>query len=75
MEEHWTLVNELEQAWTGLEAEKNDGISNLVSQHDYSALIVVCLLRYAIWKAKRRCRDTLWPFQSQYCQVMITLQA
>ena len=70
MEEYWPLVNELEQAWTGVEESDRAIISDLVSQHNYNALIVVCLLRYAIWKAKRRCRDTSWSFQSQYCQMV-----
>ena len=48
MEEYWPLVNELEQAWTGVEESDRAIISNLVSQDNHSALIMVCLLRYAI---------------------------
>ena len=40
MEEYWPLVNELEQAWTDL--EESDRVSNLVSQHNHSTLIMVC---------------------------------
>ena len=71
MEEYWPLVNELEQAWTGVEESDRAIISNLISHNNHSALIMVCLLRYAIEKAKRRCRDTLRSFQSQYYQMMI----
>ena len=48
MEEYWPLVNELEQAWTGLEERDRAIISKLVSQANHSALIMVRLLRYAI---------------------------
>ena len=44
MEEYWPLVNELEQAWTGVEESDRAIISNLVSQDNHSALILVCLL-------------------------------
>ena len=48
MEEFWPLANELEQAWTGLEESDRAIISNLVSQHNRSTLIMVCmaLVRY-----------------------------
>ena len=48
MEEYWPLINELEQAWTGVEESDRAIISNLISQDNHSALIMVCLLRYAI---------------------------
>ena len=48
MEEYWPLVNELEHAWTGVEESDRAIISNLDSQYDHSALIMVCLLRCAI---------------------------
>ena len=70
MEKYWPLVNELEQAWTGVEENDRAITARLVSQHNHSDLIMVCVIRYAISKAKIRCRDTLWPFQSQYYQVM-----
>ena len=44
MEEYWPLVNELEQAWTGMEESDRAIISKLVSCDDHSALIMVCLL-------------------------------
>ena len=44
MEKYWPLVNELEQAWTGVEESDRAIISSLVSQHDHTALILVCLL-------------------------------
>ena len=52
MEEYWPLVNKLEQAWTGVEASDRIIISNLVSQHNPGALIMVCLVRYAKEKLK-----------------------
>ena len=47
MEEYWPLVNELEQAWTGVEESDRAIISNLLLPLNRGALIVVCLLRYA----------------------------
>ena len=44
MEEYWPLVNELEQAWTGVEESDRAIISRLVSPYNRSALILVCLL-------------------------------
>ena len=41
MESHWPLVNELEQAWTGVEESDRDTISSLDSYH-HSVLILVC---------------------------------
>src|SRR5258706_6268761 len=71
MEEYWPLVNELERAWTGVEDSDRAVISNLVPQDNYRALIMVCLVRYTIQKAKRPYRHTLWSFQSQYGRMMI----
>ena len=66
----WPLVNEIEEAWTGVEERDRATISNLVSQNNRRFLIVVRLVRYTIWKAKRPYRDTLCSFQSQYCHMM-----
>ena len=44
MELYWPLVNELEQAWTGVEESDRAIISNLVSKYNHTALILVCLL-------------------------------
>jgi len=43
--EHWPLVNEFEQAWTGVEESDRAFISNLV-QANIRPLILVCPLRY-----------------------------
>ncbi len=48
MEEYWPLVNELEQAWTGVEESDRAIISDLVLQDDHRFLIMVCLVRYTI---------------------------
>ena len=72
MKQYWPLVNKLEQAWTGVEENDRAIVARLVSQRNHRFLIMVCVFRYAISKAKIRCRDTLWPFQSQYCQAMIS---
>ena len=51
MEEDWLLVNELEQAWTGVEETDRAIISKLAPQ-DWNRmhLIMVCPLRYTIRK-------------------------
>jgi len=71
-EKYWPLVNELEQAWTGVEETDRVIISNLALQGKHRSLILVCPLRYTPQKAKRPCRYTLWPFQSQYGRMMIS---
>ena len=71
MEKCWTLANELEQAWTGVEGSDRAIISKLVLQDNHRFLLMVCLLRSTIQGAQMRCRDTSWPYQSQYGQVMI----
>jgi hypothetical protein len=43
MGEHWPLVNEIEQGWTGVEESDRALISNLV-QANLRILILVCLL-------------------------------
>ena len=53
MEKYWPLVNEIEQAWTGVEESDRSVISNLVLQDNYRFLIMVCRVRYTISKAKR----------------------
>ena len=51
MEEFWRLVNELEQGWTGVEETDRAIISKLAPQDgDRMFLIMVCSLRYTIWK-------------------------
>jgi len=65
--EQWPLVNELEQAWAGVEGSDRAFISNL----NLRPLILVRLLRYIITETKRPCRNTFGLFQSQYCQMMI----
>ena len=49
MEIHWPLANELEQAWTGVEETDRATISQISSSR---FLLMVCLLRYTIQKAK-----------------------
>ncbi len=71
METYWPLVNELEEAWTGVEERDRAIISKLVLQTNHRFLIMVRLVRYTILKTKRPYRDTLWSFQSQYGQMMI----
>ena len=70
METYWTFVNELENAWTGVEERDRAIISNLPSDK-HGCLIMVRLVRYTIEKAKRPYRDTFWSFQSQCGQMMI----
>ena len=48
METYWTLVNELEEAWTGVEERDRAIISNLVPQDKHAFLITVRLVRYSI---------------------------
>ena len=42
MDKYWPLVNELEQAWTGVEERDRSIVSNL---DNHGFLIMVCLLR------------------------------
>ena len=42
------MVNELEQAWTGVEESDRAFISGLVPQSDIGLLIIVCLPSYLI---------------------------
>ena len=44
METYWPLVNELEQAWTGVEESDRAIISNLVLDN-HRFLIMVCLVQ------------------------------
>ena len=71
METYWPLVNELEEAWTGVEERDRAIILNFIPQHERAFLIVVRLVRYTVLKAKRRYRYTFCTFQSQYGQKMI----
>ena len=71
METYWPLVNELEEAWTGVEERDRAIILNLIPQHERAFLIVVRLVRYTVLKAKRRYRYTFCTFQSQYGQKVI----
>ena len=48
METYWPLVNELEEAWTGVEERDRAIISNLVLQDNHTLLILVRLVRYMI---------------------------
>jgi len=43
MEEYWPLVNEIEEAWTGVEERDRAIISRLVPQDNTMFLIMVCL--------------------------------
>ena len=70
MWKHWPLVNELEEAWTGVEDSDRAIISRLALQDIHRILIMVCPLQYTIYKAKYPCRHTFWPFQSRYGQMM-----
>ena len=67
----WPLANELEKVWTGVEESDRAIISGLIQQGNPRFLLMVCPLLSTISEAKRRCRDTFWPFQSQHCQLMI----
>ena len=46
MWKHWHLVNELEQAWTGVEESDRAIISKLALQDNHRFLILVCPLQY-----------------------------
>ena len=48
MWKYWPLVNELEQAWTGVEKSDRAIISMLVLQDNHRFLIMVCPLQYTI---------------------------
>ena len=48
MWKYWNLVNELEQAWTGVEESDRAIISKLVLQGNHRILILVCPLQYTI---------------------------
>ena len=51
VEEYWPLVNELEQAWTGVEETDRAMVSKLALQdRNCMFLIMVCLLRYTMQK-------------------------
>ena len=72
VDEYWPLVNELEQAWTGVEETDRAIISKLAPEDwNCALLIMVCLLQYTIQKLSGFCRDTLWPFPSQCGQTSI----
>ena len=47
-EDYWTLVNEIEQAWTGVEESDRAIISELVLHDNHRLLIMVCPLWYII---------------------------
>ena len=47
METYWPLINELEQAWKGVE-ERDRALISKLRQDTHRALIMVCPLRYAI---------------------------
>ena len=52
-EKYWSLVNELEQAWTGVEEIDRAIISKLApQQRDRERLVMVCPLRYTIQKLR-----------------------
>ena len=48
METYWPLVNQLEEAWTGVEERDRAIISNLIPRDNYRFLIMVRLVRYTI---------------------------
>ena len=73
IEDYWPILNELEQAWTGVEGTDRAAISKLALKCDHRLLIIVCTSRCIIQKAKEPCRDTLWPFQSHYGQMTILM--
>ena len=51
MENYYTLMNQLEKAWTGVEETDRAIISTLAPQdRDRAILITVCPLRYTIKK-------------------------
>jgi len=54
--EHWPLVNELEQAWVGVEGSDRAFISNL----NLSPLILVRLLRYIITGNSKTLQEYFW---------------
>jgi hypothetical protein len=66
LDECWTVINEIEQAWTGVEGSDRAIISDLV-QGDCRSLIMVFLRPDTpLKRAKRTYRNTFGPFQSQY---------
>ena len=48
MERYWPLVNELEEAWTGVEERDRAIISNLIPEYERAFVIAVRLVRYTI---------------------------
>ncbi len=52
METYWPLVNEIEEAWTGVEERDRAIISKFVLQDNHRFLIMVRLVRYTIRKLK-----------------------
>ena len=58
VEECWPLVNELEQAWTGVEESDRALISDLVLQGHLRLLIMVCFPHTPSQRAKILCRHT-----------------
>ena len=48
MDTYWPLVNELEEAWTGVEERDRAIFSNLVLPHNHRFLIMVRLFQYTI---------------------------
>jgi hypothetical protein len=44
---YWPLVNDLEQAWTGVE-ESDRAVTSMLIQDNLASLILVCLLQYTI---------------------------
>ena len=72
IEDYWTLANEVEQAWTGVEETDRAIVSKLALKGNHWSLILVCLPRYAIQKSERPSSYTLWRFRCQYGQIMIS---
>ena len=48
MGRYWPLVNELEEAWTGVEERDRVIISNIIPRGEHAFLIMVRLVRYTI---------------------------
>ena len=57
--ERWSLANEVEHAWTGVEESDRAIVSQLV-QGKYRFLIEVCLLRYTIAESYKVLQGYLW---------------
>ncbi len=68
VEEYWPLVNELEQAWTGVEETDRAIISRLALKNDHRLLIMVCTVRCTC----RRLKDSIGILNGSSKASMVT---